>query len=61
MKPSLGLCAVMGVVERWKPSEIGLIGYDWVLDGNPEWGHDAEAERRCIESLVKIVDLRRGS
>lgn len=58
MKPSLGLCAVFGVVERWAPSEIGLIGYDWVLDGNPDWDHDAIAEKACIESLVKIIDLR---
>ena len=58
VKPSLGTCAVMGVVERWNPSDIGLIGFDNILDGNPEWPHDAIAERRCIESLVNIIDLR---
>jgi hypothetical protein len=57
-KPSLGLCAVFGAVERWSPTEIGLIGYDWILDGNPTWEHDAAAEKECIESLVKVVDLR---
>jgi hypothetical protein len=57
-KASIGLCAVFGVVERWNPDEIGLIGFDWVLDGNPKWGHNAVAEKACIESLVKIVDLR---
>ena len=58
VKPSLGTCAVMGVIERWGPSDIGLIGFDNVLDGNTEWEHDAIAERRCIESLVNIIDLR---
>lgn len=58
-KPSSGLCAVFGVVERWNPDEIGLIGFDWVLDGNPRWEHDAIAERACIESLVNIVDMRK--
>jgi len=58
MKPSLGLCAVFGVVERWNPDTIGLIGYDWILDGNRDWLHDAIAEKACIESLVTIKDLR---
>ena len=58
VKPSLGTCAVMGVIERWNPSDIGLIGFDNILDGNTEWPHDAIAERRCIESLVNIIDLR---
>jgi hypothetical protein len=44
--------------ERWKPEKVGLIGFDWVLDGNPDWDHDAIAERACIESLVEVVDLR---
>ena len=57
-KPSSGLCAVFGVIERWNPPSIGLIGFDWVLDGNPEWEHDAVAEKACIESLIDIVDLR---
>ena len=61
VKPSLGTCAVMGAVERWAPDEIGLIGFDNILDGNLSWEHDAIAEKRCIESLVKIIDLRQGS
>ena len=58
VKPSLGTCAVMGVVERWNPKDIGLIGFDNILDGNTDWEHDAIAEKRCIESLVNIIDLR---
>ncbi len=57
-KPSSGLCAVFGVVERWEPKTIGLIGFDWVLDGNPDWMHDADAEKQAILSLVTIKDLR---
>jgi hypothetical protein len=49
---------VFGVVERWQPETVGLIGFDWVLDGYEDWIHDAVAERKCIESLVDIVDLR---
>lgn len=60
MKPSLGMCAVFGVVERWQPKEIGLIGFDHIMNGNTDWEHDALAEKRCIESLVKIIDLRSG-
>lgn len=58
VKPSLGTCAVMAAVERWGCKEIGLIGFDNILDGNTEWEHDAIAEKRCIESLVNIIDLR---
>lgn len=61
VKPSLGMCAVFGVVERWQPDEIGLIGFDSILDGDTAWRHDAIAEKACIESLVKIIDLRQGS
>jgi len=57
-KPSSGLCAVFGVIERWEPKTIGLIGFDWVLDGSPGWTHDANAEKQAILSLVKIKDLR---
>ncbi len=60
-KPSLGTCAVFSAVERWKPKTIGLIGFDWILDGNPDWFHDAEKERQAILSLTNIVDLRDGS
>lgn len=57
-KPSTGTCAVFCSYERWKPEKIGLIGFDWILDGDKDWNHDPEAEKRCIESLVEIVDLR---
>jgi hypothetical protein len=57
-KPSSGLCAVFGVVERWRPKTIGLIGFDGILDGYPDWIHDANAEKQAILSLVKIEDLR---
>jgi hypothetical protein len=56
--PSSGTCAAFCAIERWQPEEIGLIGMDWVLDGNKEWFHDARAELECLQSLVKIVDLR---
>ncbi len=57
-KPSSGLCAVFATMERWEPETIGLIGFDWILDGNPDWTHDSQAERRAILSLVSIKDLR---
>ena len=57
-KPSVGLCAVMGVYERWKPDKIGLIGFDWVLDGHKDWAHDSHCELRVMESLCEIIDLR---
>ena len=60
-KPSSGLCAVFAAVERWKPQTIGLIGFDWVLDGNADWEHDAQAEKQAILSLVNIKDLRDDS
>lgn len=57
-KASLGMLAVFMAVERFNPQTIGLIGFDWVLDENPNWLHDASAERRCILSLVNVRDLR---
>lgn len=57
-KPSLGTCAVFAAVERWGVDEVGVIGYDNILDGNTDWIHDPIAEKRCIESLVNVVDLR---
>ena len=59
-KPSSGLCAVFAAVERWEPSTIGLIGFDWVLGQYTDWQHDSVAELRCIRSLVNVVDLRDG-
>lgn len=56
--PSSGTCAVYSVVERWAPEEIGLIGFDYVLDNNTQWMHDARAELESIKSIVDIIDLR---
>lgn len=56
--PSSGACAVYSVVECYNPSEIGLIGFDYVLDNNTEWMHDARAELASIKAVVDIVDLR---
>ena len=56
--PSSGTCAVYCVVERWKPENIGLIGFDYVLDNNTDWLHDARAELASIERIVNIIDLR---
>lgn len=58
-KPSVGLCAVMMAYERWKPDKIGLIGFDWVLDGHKDWAHDSYTEKKVMESLCEIVDLRK--
>lgn len=58
MKPSLGTCAVFAAVEHFGVDEVGVIGYDNILDENTEWMHDAIAEKSCIESLVNVVDLR---
>ena len=59
-KPSTGLCAVFCIYQRWMPDTIGLIGFDWVMDGNKIWNHDPRAEKECILSLMNILDLRNG-
>lgn len=59
-KPSVGCCAVMAVMEMWSPEKVGLIGFDWVLDGNKDWLHDSRAELECILSLADVEDLRTG-
>lgn len=61
-KPTTGLCAVFCAIDQLAPKEIGLIGFDRVL--NPEHGslckwngsssihmHDARAEYACLHSL----------
>jgi len=58
--PSSGACAVYSVVERWKPKTVGLIGFDYVLDNNTDWLHDAHAELESIKSIVDVIDLRDG-
>lgn len=61
-KPSSGLCAVFAAVELWAPDRIGLIGFEYVLDGYEEWQkHDSNAEKKAISSLVEIIDLRENS
>jgi hypothetical protein len=61
-KPSAGTIAVFMAFERWNPERIELIGMDWVIDGNPDWFHDAEVELKSIKDLgVELVDLRDGS
>ena len=57
-EPSSGCCAVFSVVEYFKPETIGLMGFDYVLDNNTDWIHDARAERESIEQLADIIDLR---
>lgn len=59
-KPSVGLCAVMMAYERWTPDKIGLIGFDWVIDGHKDWLHDSFTELKVMKSLAQIVDLRTG-
>ena len=69
-KPSTGLKAVFCAMEFLWPDEIGLIGFDRLLrpdvatskwfheQGKYLYGHDANAEHRCLMSLpVKVVDL----
>lgn len=56
--PSSGTCAVFSVIERWGPKTIGLIGFDFVLDKNKNWFHDAVAEYKAITGLVEVIDLR---
>jgi hypothetical protein len=57
-KPSVGLCAFMMAYELWKPEKVGLIGFDWVLDGYKGWLHDSFTELRVMESLCEVEDLR---
>lgn len=72
-KPSSGLRAILCAVEFLDAKEIGLIGFDAFMDPSkpshkffgpvsrsPVVGgkeHDYAAERRCAESLTKLVQL----
>ena len=56
--PSSGTCAIYSVVECYNPPQIGLIGFDYVLDNNTDWMHDARAELASIKAIVDIIDLR---
>lgn len=53
-KPSNGLQAVFVAIDKYDPDEIRLIGFDWIMGGAKPTQHDWRAERRCIESLVRI-------
>lgn len=56
-KPTTGLCAVLEVIERLRPEEISVIGFDRLM--NPEtpdpphtWlAHDKHAEHSLLKSL----------
>jgi hypothetical protein len=62
-KPSVGTCAVFCAAELLEPKEIGLIGFDNVL--NPKrrhpdytWGHDSTAEHAAVHGLgIRIINL----
>jgi hypothetical protein len=54
-KMSNGMMAVFVAVDIYEPDEITLIGFDWVLDAAPSTQHKWGAEKRCIESLVRII------
>jgi hypothetical protein len=69
-KPSTGLKAIFCAIEFLDVTEIGLIGFDRVLhpdvptskwfheQGKYLYGHDAQAEHRCLMSLpIKVIDL----
>jgi len=60
-KPSNGLMAVFVAIDKYDPDEICLIGFDNVLDEVRSTQHKWSAEKRCIESLVKIIDPRQRS
>ena len=61
-KPSTGLCALFCAAELYPNTEVGLIGYDTVLDDtsfSPTVPHDSHGERACLAALpLKLFDLR---
>ena len=61
MKPSTGLCALFCAAEFYPGVEVGLIGFDTVLD-NARFTvgpHDSGGEWLCVKELpLKIFDLR---
>jgi hypothetical protein len=59
-KPSNGMMAVFVAVDKYDPKEICLIGFDNILDEVKSTQHKWGAEKRCIESLVRIIDPRQG-
>ena len=57
-KPSNGLQAVFVALDIYDPDEICLIGFDNILDAVKSTQHKWVAEKKCIESLVKVIDCR---
>ena len=60
-KPSSGLCALFCAAEFFPGSEVGLIGYDNVLDNTPfrSGPHDSGGEWACVQALpLTLFDLR---
>ncbi len=60
-KPSTGLCALFCAAEFFPGAEVGLIGYDNVLDGQPfrSGPHDGGGEHAAALALnLKLFDLR---
>jgi hypothetical protein len=72
-KPTSGLCAVFCAIDKVAPDEIGLIGFDRLLDPSDmksrKWheqrsrsmyGHDQRAEHEALMNLpLRIIDLAR--
>lgn len=60
-KPSTGLCALFCAAEFFPGAEVGLIGYDNVLDEIPfrAGPHDCGGEHACVAALpLTVFDLR---
>lgn len=72
-KPSTGLCAIFLAIDKLDAKEIAVIGFDRMLRPDDVqtskwykpradygWGHDAHAEKACVESLsIKLIDLEK--
>lgn len=70
-KPSTGLMAVFMAIDKLKPKEIAVIGFDRVLDptdgtttkwhkprGHYAWGHDQRVEHLALMNCgTTIIDL----
>jgi hypothetical protein len=61
LKPSTGLCALFCAAEYFPGAEVGLIGYDNVLDNTQfrTGPHDSGGEWACVRALpLTLFDLR---
>ena len=56
-KPSNGLQAVFVAIDKYEPDEITLIGFDNVLNEAKATQHKWAAEKKCIESLVRVIAI----